>query len=758
MRKAPSFLLLSVAVPALTALPVLSPPVAKPQPVTPEVRAVALAGVDDASLRSSAGAASEEVSAEARSDVLAPSQRGRAPSRPAVFTKARGAADFELLGVTWRAGTTADLTVLVRTHGESGWTEWTALDPAPTPDKSEGSDVRAGTEPLYAGPSDGYQVRIDVRTGTLPADVRVDLVDPGKSRADATVGAGAPMASAAAATAQPQILTRAQWGADESLRDGSPSYSSTIKAGFVHHTASANGYSAAEVPRILRGIYAYHTQSNGWSDIGYNFLVDRFGRLWEGRYGGIDKPVLGAHTGGFNTDTFAVSAIGNYDKVAAPAAMTAAITKVMGWKLSLHHRDPNGTTTLTSSGGGTSRYAAGTKVSTRVISAHRNMGYTSCPGKNLYAKMSTIRSTVAAGIGVSLINPAVVPTVIAYGKGTPVSITAAQYQYPNATRWSVQITDRLTGLPVRRIVGSGSVNAVWDGHNVTGQLARPGVYDVVIDAWYGSQQSFPYQGVVSVTAPSGVQVLRDANSALQWSQASDNTTTGITTFAYGTAKTIGVVGDWDGDGDTTPGVVDIVDGAWRWRLKDDNGGGAPDYTFTYGLAATCAPTTGDWNGDGRTTPGLICTQNRQLRWRLSNANAAGSPQYDFTFGLQTDLGLVGDWDGDGKDTVAAVRTSIEGGFSWALRNALSAGSPSARPQYGCVCGAAVAGDWDGDGSESIGVARGDSSQLRWQLKNANSAGSPDLMFYWGGGADRVMDGDWNGSGASRVGVRAPVAR
>ena len=547
MRKAPSFLLLSVAVPALSALPVLSPPVAEPHAVTPEVRAVALAGVDGPSLRSSAGAASEEVSAEARADVLAPHQRGKAPSRPAVFTKARGTADFELLGVTWRAGTTADLTVLVRTHGESGWTEWTALDPAPTPDKSEGNDVRAGTEPLYAGPSDGYQVRIDVRSGILPADVRVDLVDPGESRADATVGAGAPMASAAAATAQPQILTRAQWGADESLRSGSPSYSSTIKAGFVHHTASANGYSAAEVPKILRGIYAYHTQGNGWSDIGYNFLVDRFGRLWEGRYGGISRPVLGAHTGGFNTDTFAVSAIGNYDKVAAPAAMTDAIAKVMGWKLSLHHREPSGTTTLTSSGGGTSRYAAGTRVTIGVVSAHRNMGYTSCPGKNLYAKVPAIRSAVAAGIGVSLINPSVVPRTVAYGKGTPVSIKAGQYKYPTATRWSVQITDRLTGLPVRRIVGSGSVNAVWDGHNVTGQLARPGVYDVVIDAWYGSERSFPYQGVVTVTAPVGVKVQKTATAALRWSQSAVNGTTGTaTTFAYGTTTAVGVVGDWTG--------------------------------------------------------------------------------------------------------------------------------------------------------------------------------------------------------------------
>src|SRR5688500_19034568 len=162
MRKAPSFLMLSVAVPALSALPVLTPPAPTPHSVAPEVHAVALAGVDEASLRTGAGAESKEVSAEARSDVLAPADRGRAPSRPAVFTKARGTADFELLGVTWRAGSAADLTVLVRTHGEDGWTEWTALDPAPTPEKSEGDDVRAGTAPLYAGPSDGYQLRIAV--------------------------------------------------------------------------------------------------------------------------------------------------------------------------------------------------------------------------------------------------------------------------------------------------------------------------------------------------------------------------------------------------------------------------------------------------------------------------------------------------------------------------------------------------------------------------------------------------------------------
>ena len=118
---------------------------------------------------------------------------------------------------------------------------------------------------------------------------------------------------------KPLIYSRAQWGANEKLRDQSPPNYGTIKAGFIHHTVNANNYTAADVPALLRGIYAYHTQSRGWRDIGYNFLVDRFGRIWEGRYGGVDKAVVGAHTLGYNEVSFAMSAIGNYDIAAAAA-------------------------------------------------------------------------------------------------------------------------------------------------------------------------------------------------------------------------------------------------------------------------------------------------------------------------------------------------------------------------------------------------------------------------------------------------------
>ena len=118
--------------------------------------------------------------------------------------------------------------------------------------------------------------------------------------------------AASTSAPRPTIFTREQWGADERMRDGRPSYGS-ISAGFVHHTVNANDYSRDDVPGMLRSIYAYHTQSRGWSDIGYNFLVDKFGRIWEGRYGGVARPVVGAHTLGYNDDSFAMSAIGNFE-------------------------------------------------------------------------------------------------------------------------------------------------------------------------------------------------------------------------------------------------------------------------------------------------------------------------------------------------------------------------------------------------------------------------------------------------------------
>jgi len=298
---------------------------------------------------------------------------------------------FSLLGVTWSGGGSGDYDVAVRAHTGGAWTEWARLEVADDGPGIRERETRAGTAPYWAGRSDGVQVRVVPRHGELPGDLAVALIDPGRSAGDRALAA-----PPAIDAESPLIHSRRQWGADESLRTDGPRFSTTIKAGFVHHTAGANGYTKAQVPSIIRGIYAYHVKSRGWSDIGYQFLVDKFGRLWEGRYGGVHKAVRGAHAGGFNTDTFGVSALGTFTNVTAPVAMQYAIADLMAWKLSLYGRDPEGKTVLVSEGGGTSRHPKGRKVTVDVISGHRDVGNTACPGKRLYATLPQIRAQATA--------------------------------------------------------------------------------------------------------------------------------------------------------------------------------------------------------------------------------------------------------------------------------------------------------------------------------------------------------------------------
>lgn len=377
--------------------PVMAGPPSAPRPVAPQLHTLKLSGVDSAALQGL------RASGTGTPDVLAPDALAPDVLAPDVLTAPRRTKPFELVGVTWvAAATTPQVEVAVRTRTAGRWSGWERLELADGLAPGEAADEaaaisRQGTAPYYAGESDGVQVRVDVRRGRLPQDLRADLVDPGESTADAHLTASAPATgsateAAAATSAPPMVISRAGWGADESLRNGGPRYDATIQAAFVHHTGTGNYYGPDDVAAQLRGIYAYETQSLGYSDMAYNFLVDRFGRIFEGRAGGMDLPVVGAHTGGFNTDTFGVAALGNFDVVDVPSETVRSIAKVVGWKLSLFGRDPLGGTVLTSAGGGTSRYPAGTRVNVRVVSAHRDVGYTACPGQYLFADMSALRS------------------------------------------------------------------------------------------------------------------------------------------------------------------------------------------------------------------------------------------------------------------------------------------------------------------------------------------------------------------------------
>ncbi len=192
---------------------------------------------------------------------------------------------------------------------------------------------------------------------------------------------------------RPAIVTRRGWGADESLRDKSFPYTGKVKAAFVHHTASGNNYTCAQAPSLIRGFYRYHVKSLGWRDIGYNFLVDKCGRIYEGRAGGVAKAVKGAHTMGFNSNTTGIAVIGSYGSKKPSSKAVKAVSRLTAWKLGLHGMNPGSKTYLTSGGG--NLYGKGKKVRMNVISGHRDGFNTSCPGGKLYSKLKSVRSTAA---------------------------------------------------------------------------------------------------------------------------------------------------------------------------------------------------------------------------------------------------------------------------------------------------------------------------------------------------------------------------
>jgi len=322
----------------------------------------------------------------------------RVPGTRRFRTRRLETSQFAMVAVTWR-GHGAPLWVRTRTAGS--WSSWHRLAPLhDLPDRrsGEGNGVR-GTDPLWVGASDAVQVSV---LGPRPRDLALQLIDPGVLPSDReSLGSPAGLAldppaetdqSTAETTGapQPQLRYREQWGADESWRNGGPYYGRTIQQVHLHHTATSNGYSRSDVPALIRGMYRYHTHTLGWSDIGYNFLVDRFGRSWVGRAGGVSKVVRGAHTLGFNETSTGIAVIGNYEDAWPTDKVITAIVRLAAWKLDKYDRKPTGKVRVYSHG--SDKYAAGTWVTLPVIDGHRDTNDTACPGRHLYGQLRKIRN------------------------------------------------------------------------------------------------------------------------------------------------------------------------------------------------------------------------------------------------------------------------------------------------------------------------------------------------------------------------------
>ena len=341
---------------------------------------------------------------------------------------------FDLVGLHWQGSGR----VLFRTRSQADrWSAWRRADPEAEDLPDPGSAEARGRpgwhlgNPYWVGASDriAYRVVGDVRR--LRAWYVWSPVGPAVVRRVSMAGS-------------PQIVPRQEWGANETIKRAPPRYAKGVYFAIIHHTAGTNAYGPGASAAIVRGIELYHVRGNHWNDIGYNFLVDRYGQVFEGRAGGIDRNVIGAQAQGFNTGSVGIAVIGNYQTATVTPLVQHALARLLAWRLDVAHVDP--LSTLTWRSGGNAKYPRGTEVQLRAISGHRDTGFTSCPGTRLYAKLPDLRHEVAA-IGL----PKLYAPTVKGSLGGRIQFSARLSQAGN---WTITVRDPV-GTVVARATGRG---------------------------------------------------------------------------------------------------------------------------------------------------------------------------------------------------------------------------------------------------------------------------------------------------------------
>ncbi|MET9962549.1 N-acetylmuramoyl-L-alanine amidase [Streptomyces sp. NPDC006326] len=441
---------------------------------------------------------------------------------------------FGLLGVSWTdpaAQVKGTMEARARDARTGKWSRWIALEPIKAGMDGKRPAAHGATEPVWVGASDGAEVRVR-GGGALPAGMELNLVDPGGSRIPAKKGDSPQTDPAAFATTtadpgpastapKPTVVSRLEWGADETLNNEGPVYlpGGKVKAVFVHHTADSQPYDCSESAAIVRGIHVYHVKTSGWRDLGYNFLVDKCGTIFEGRQGGIDQPVLGAHTYGWNSESAGIAVLGDYTSAGAPDAALDAVSRIAAYKLGQYDGDLNGTTTLTA--GDTQKNFFGTEFTKgqtytfKSLSGHRDGFNTECPGTSLYGQLGTVRTSgPAAQLKVATVNGvAVQPGVDAKSDGVL------------SVGWSTSTaSDRISGFELL-VDGASAASAAGTARTATTTLTT-GTHKVQVKATTvngKTSTSLPVTVVAEVKAATFVPVtpkrLMDTRAGLGVPQA-----------------------------------------------------------------------------------------------------------------------------------------------------------------------------------------------------------------------------------------------
>ena len=583
----------------------------------------ATASADDAPGTADALAASlgmERQVVELTADDGAPMRVAGAAARPlrgigpGWSARVRGL-DVSTVMLTFIGAKAGSLEVQVRSHGPGGWSR--AVDLHASPDEAPDAGAEGVISPNVVGPiwtghgTDQLIVTIEEGFGSKVVVEGLDLDDP--------LGSGSPQpAMSPRGATPPQILGPGAWGSPgwsygTSGCEGGPSVA-PLQLAIVHHTVSTNDYSAADTAAVIRSIYYYH-RSRGWCDIAYNYLVDRFGRTWQGRSGPGNAAVVGGHAAGFNTGSVGVALLGQHQPGANPAASVPssaqldAVANVIAWKFTLHGLDPTSQTNYTARNG-SSRFPEGTIVRLERVSGHRDTGQTSCPGDYAYTRLGEVRTRALQRTSS--------PASFSYG-GVGETVLWGDWNGDGRADPAVRRGNKYlmrfsaSGGPADLTVSFGRVSDL-----------------VIVGDWDGD-------GTDTIGVHRGGNIYLTSRNEPQGHATS--------TFRYGVATDVPVSGDWDGDG---------VDGIGvrrgnQWLLRQNAGGGNAQIAFSFGRHSDSA-LVGDWDGDGTDTVGV---------WRSGTAYTAAQHAPGPHVAVQpvdgpAEMVLAGDPTGRGFDMLGGV--------------------------------------------------------------------------------------------------------
>ncbi|MFF3738738.1 peptidoglycan recognition protein [Streptomyces sp. NPDC002566] len=322
---------------------------------------------------------------------------------------------------------------------------------------------------------------------------------PSASASPSPSGPGTPTAPPSTVP-RPSITPRSGWGADESLSPEEPAYlpGGKIKAVVVHHTAQSNDYTCAEAPSIINAVYTYDVRTLGWKDLGYNFVVDKCGTVYEGRKGGVDLPVVGAHAYGFNSQTTGIAVLGTYTDSPPSQAAMVSVARLAAWKLGQYGVEPDSTVDLTTAVEGRTlagrSWGPGETLTLPAIHGHRDGYNTLCPGDAFYARLGELRGLAAGPVtgltltsvtGTTAVGPtryATGPVTVNWSATTPAALVS-RYEVlvdgepaltadGDATSARVPLTDGAHRLRVRAVHLSGRTS-VTEPVAVTSDTTAP---------------------------------------------------------------------------------------------------------------------------------------------------------------------------------------------------------------------------------------------------------------------------------------------